>query len=178
MHFLAVSELLSDSLTAIYVELHRCPLHHSILLTQGRIWEIFAKKFWELAILKNELFLSRPFWIFFLKKIFFFASFPWKLAQIYMVEWMGQNFDVFPGLQKFPCYAQYCVIQCTYENGQRCSHLDYHDLKRVVFYLLWNIRYHKIASSNTSRLEAHIGFFRLLMKGIFGPMYCDLLAKS
>ena len=23
------------------------------------------------------------------KKIFFFASFPWKLAQIYMVEWMG-----------------------------------------------------------------------------------------
>ena len=31
------------------------------------------------------------------------------------------------------------------------------------------LRYRKIASSNTSRLEAHIGFFRLLMKGIFGP---------
>ena len=29
-----------------------------------------------------------------------------------MVEWMGQNFDVFPGFQKIPCYAQYCVIQC------------------------------------------------------------------
>jgi hypothetical protein len=29
--------------------------------------------------------------------------------------------------------------------------------------------YHKIASSNMSRLEAHVGFFRLLMKGIFGP---------
>ena len=29
--------------------------------------------------------------------------------------------------------------------------------------------YHKVASSNTSRLEAHAGFFRLLMKGIFGP---------
>ena len=29
--------------------------------------------------------------------------------------------------------------------------------------------YRKIASSNTSRLEAHVGFFRLLMKGIFGP---------
>ena len=27
----------------------------------------------------------------------------------------------------------------------------------------------KIASSNTSRLEAHVGFSRLLMKGIFGP---------
>ena len=31
------------------------------------------------------------------------------------------------------------------------------------------IIYRKIASSNTSRLEAHVGFFRLLMKGIFGP---------
>ena len=29
--------------------------------------------------------------------------------------------------------------------------------------------YRKILSSNTSRLEAHVGFFRLLMKGIFGP---------
>ena len=32
----------------------------------------------------------------------------------------------------------------------------------------WETRYRKIASSNTSRLEAHEGFFRLLMKGIFG----------
>ena len=29
--------------------------------------------------------------------------------------------------------------------------------------------YHKIASSNTSCLEAHVGFFRWLKKGIFGP---------
>ena len=29
--------------------------------------------------------------------------------------------------------------------------------------------YHKVTSSNTSRLEAHDGFFRLLMKGIFDP---------
>ena len=29
--------------------------------------------------------------------------------------------------------------------------------------------YRKIASSNTSRLEAHVGFFRLFMKGIFCP---------
>ena len=93
-----------DSLTAKNIELHRCPSHHSILLTQGQIWEIFAKKFWELAILKNELFLSRPFCFCFLKKNFF-ASFPWKSAQIYMVEWMGRNFDVSPGFQKIPCYA-------------------------------------------------------------------------
>ena len=31
------------------------------------------------------------------------------------------------------------------------------------------VAYHKVASSNTSRLEAHAGFFRLLMKGIFNP---------
>ena len=29
--------------------------------------------------------------------------------------------------------------------------------------------YRKMASSNTSRLEAHPGFFRLLIKGIFDP---------
>ena len=29
--------------------------------------------------------------------------------------------------------------------------------------------YHKVASSNTSRLEAHAGFFRLVIKGIFDP---------
>ena len=30
-------------------------------------------------------------------------------------------------------------------------------------------KYCKIASFNTSHLEAHVGSFRLLMKGIFGP---------
>ena len=29
--------------------------------------------------------------------------------------------------------------------------------------------YRKVASSNTSRLEAHDGFFRLFVKGIFDP---------
>ena len=32
-----------------------------------------------------------------------------------------------------------------------------------------NNTYRKIANSNTSFLEAHIGLFRLLMKGIFSP---------
>ena len=40
-----------------------------------------------------------------------------------------------------------------------------------------NSGYRKIASSNTSRLEAQKGFFRLLMKRIFGP-YVHLLTKS
>jgi hypothetical protein len=36
----------------------------------------------------------------------------------------------------------------------------------------WN--YHKVASSNTSRWEAHAGFFRLLMMGIFDPYVINL----
>ena len=35
---------------------------------------------------------------------------------------------------------------------------------------IFYFEYRKVASSNTSRLEAHAGFFRLLiMKGIFDP---------
>ena len=95
-HFLAVFELLSDSLTAIYVELHRCPLHHSILLTRGPISEIFAKKFRELAILKNELFLSRPFWIFFRKKKINFCFIPMKISLNLYGRMDGSKFWRFP----------------------------------------------------------------------------------
>ena len=39
-------------------------------------------------------------------------------------------------------------------------------LKKQIYF---SSNYRKVASSNTSRLEAHAGFFRLLMKGIFDP---------
>ena len=72
MHFLPVFELTSHSVTTIQVELHRCPLHQSILLTQGPINEIFAKIFRELAILKNGHFEKSAIWnFFFFKKKFF-----------------------------------------------------------------------------------------------------------
>ena len=103
------NELFSDSLTAIYVELHQCPSHHSILLTQGRIWEIFAKKFWELAILKNELFLSRPFWIFFSKKNFFFCFIPMKISPNLYGRMDGSKYWCFPW---FPENSLLCVILC------------------------------------------------------------------
>ena len=47
-------------LTTISVESHQL-----ILLTQGPIPEIFAKKHWDFGSLKISAFLSRPFWIFF-----------------------------------------------------------------------------------------------------------------
>ena len=61
MHFLPVFELTSASLTAIWVEQNQCPLHQSILLTQGPIHEILAEIAQLLAMLKNSVFLSRPF---------------------------------------------------------------------------------------------------------------------
>jgi hypothetical protein len=49
--------------------------------------------------------------------------------------------------------------------------LFHHDAKRQKNNIMkYNAYYyHKVASSNTSCLEAHVGFFRLLMKGILDP---------
>ena len=53
--FQAVLKLTLDNLTAIQVEPHQYPSHQSVLLTQGPIHEIFAKKsFFESAILLNS----------------------------------------------------------------------------------------------------------------------------
>ena len=58
----------------------------------------------ELAILYLSImflffcvFLDRPFWIFF--------SAPWKSVTNFVIEWMGLNFNVFPGFQQIPSYA-------------------------------------------------------------------------
>ena len=79
MHFLcfqAVFALMSDSLLTTQVELHYWASHQSILQTQGRICEIFAKKFRELAILKNGHFEKSAILNFFLqKKEFFLLNF-------------------------------------------------------------------------------------------------------
>ena len=41
--------------------------------------------------------------------------------------------------------------------------------KEITNNIQLNSTYRKVTISNTSRLEAHAGFFRLLMKGIFDP---------
>ena len=60
-HFLAVLDLMSDCLTAIYVKQHQCPSHQPILLTQGPIHKMFMKKYCKLVELANEFFLSQLF---------------------------------------------------------------------------------------------------------------------
>ena len=69
--------------------------HINALLIQGPIYEIFAKKYWELAILKISIFLSWPSILnLFFQKYFFFASFTWKQFKVYWLAKMGQNFDL------------------------------------------------------------------------------------
>ena len=50
----------------------------------------------------------------------------------------------------------------------------------VIFFqpFFFNFQYRKLASSNMSHLEAHAGFFRLLMKGIFDPYHPTLSPTS
>ena len=43
-------------------------------------------------------------------------------------------------------------------------------MDKFIIGLVNNSRYRKVRSSNTSLLEAHGGFFILLMKGIFDPV--------
>ena len=79
--FQAIFELMSASLTATWVEQNQCPLHQSILLTQGPIHEIFIKKYWELTKPWKWLlfsFLVFGFWLLGCSKKFFFGFSVWK----------------------------------------------------------------------------------------------------
>ena len=54
------------------------------------------------------------------------------------------------------------------------TNIDFKVIRQVLGYTYiiikkYSYTYRKVASSNTSRLEAHECFFRLLMKEIFGP---------
>ena len=104
MQFLPVLEHMLDRLMAIKVEPHQCSSHHSILLAQGPIHEIFGRveklSFFESAIL-----------IFFSKKNFF-ASSPWKLVTNYVLEWMGLKFYDYDGLQPKTTPPKHFSRQC------------------------------------------------------------------
>ena len=115
MHFLPVFELMSGSLTATKVETYQCPLHQSILLTQGPIHENFIKKYWELAELENEIFLRRPFWIFMSAILnFFFCFISLKnAAHFYEGSFFSALWMVFPESWKRSCpnfYAHDCTM--------------------------------------------------------------------
>ena len=83
--------------------------HPQILKSQIIVYTLYntilriARNFMETR--ESVKILTHPFY---LKKsaiLIFFFSFLWKSVQICMVEWMGQNFDVFPDFQEISCYA-------------------------------------------------------------------------
>ena len=132
--FLAVFELMSDSLMTIYVELDQCPSHHAILLTQGRICEIFTKKFWELAILKNGHFWKTAILDFFSKKKFFFCFILMKISPN-----LHGRMD---GL-KFWCFLWFP------ENSLLCVKLRY--TVYVIFSIIFDFSYSKITLPHSTQ---------------------------
>ena len=64
----------------------------------------------------------------------------------------------------------YPCVDKAKEDRYSISAISFH--RNYSFLKVENVKifiYRKVASSNMSRLEAHTGFFRLLMKGIFDP---------
>ena len=76
------------------------PSHQSIVLTQEPIHEIFTKKIWELAILKNSVFLVGHF-------DFFFCFLPIKISPNLYGRMDVSKFWCFPS---FPENSLLCVI--------------------------------------------------------------------
>ena len=62
------------------------------------------------------------------------------------------------------------VIFISFLNFPRFYWYMYVILYYRIFWINMYVIYCKIASSNTSRLEAHVDFFKLLMKGIWGSL--------
>ena len=104
MHVLPVFELMSDSLTAIYVEPHWCPLQKSILLAKDQSvkfsWKFFENwRFW-----KTHFFLIGHFEFIFQD---FFFSYSMKISPNLYGRKDGSRFLCFPW---FPENSLLCVI--------------------------------------------------------------------
>ena len=52
---------------------------------------------------------------------------------------------------------------------QKLSDFTFKIFAHLLIHITYQFIYHEVASSITSRLEAHAGFFRLLMKEIYDP---------
>ena len=66
----------------------------------------------------------------------------------------------------------HCLLYSAHKVWISFQNFAHEGNRRLKYYLKERpskLSYLKVASSNTSRLEAHAGFFRLLMKGIFDP---------
>ena len=86
-------------------------------------------------------------------------------AEAYFVCYIGPNFQIFLiyafiGCPKSVDHTIYQAVGMAEVSKEAKLHRKF--------------EYSKVASSNTSCLEQHAGFFRLLMKGIFDPYVCTV----
>ena len=110
-----------DSLTTI------CPSLQFILLTHGPILEIFAKKYWELAELENDIFWG-GYWIFQKKCIYMFFFSQWKSPWLsYEVAFISALWMFFQNLEKgfirsnMPIQLYRLTVYTIYNLGYMCS---------------------------------------------------------
>ena len=79
-------------------------------------------------------------------------------SQLFCLKYTGLQFKIIDNpprnVHKIQLYLYSSVKPGTTLHTNKLSHM---------------ITYRKVVNSNTSRLEAHAGFFRLLRKGIFDP---------
>ena len=69
--------------------------------------------------------------------------------------------DVAILVMKFSCSPSIIAYELSSFQGR--------DTKLDIFFTIIQHTVFKVGSSNTCRLEAHAGFYKLLMKGIFDP---------
>ena len=166
------------SFTATWVEQNQCPLHQSILLTQGPIHEIFMKKYWELAELENEVFLRWPFWIFRSAILnFFFASSHWKMQTFYMryhfflhYGWFFQNL----GQEAVRTFMHTTVLHKRSEKN----------IENIVNYF-WRSLWHVLMMNNELEKGHNLGIARsfheergLVFQNRSSKLICSLLNKA
>ena len=90
---------------------------------KGSILNIFLPNW---AGWQNEVFLSRPFWIFFFEKKIFFCLIPWKIVKGSWIARMGQNFDDYPGFQPFRSWANTYAQDCIFKQNFMCREQKHH----------------------------------------------------
>ena len=150
--------------------------------TKGPIHEILAEIAQLLAKLKNSVFLSRPFWIFFFKKKIFFCFIPMETCQSLLVS---KDFSKFWWLPWFPAPNSTCLNICNtvymhtflYRQGETDKHItnECYELWHVTFLLPKGSAYTSKFSTMILRLlKAFFG----LISSIFEGFWCSVLIKA
>ena len=118
--------------------------------------------FWELAILKNSVFSSWPYWIFFQRKRWFFCYFPVKISPNLYGRMNGLKFWCFLW---FPENSLLCVkLRYTV---YMCDNVSWtFQIWSIWQYRLWNFRGRdkKFDTFSIRRKFIYLNKFRLLLK--------------